>query len=138
MNQLVNSDTSAFILRVSLGTILLAHSLYLKLFVFTLAGTAQYFASIGLPEILAYIVFTVEVLSGFALLLGFNTRLFAALVIPVLLGATWAHVSNGWLFSNTGGGWEYPLLLSLMAFVQVGLGDGKFAISSYLHQDNHL
>ena len=137
MNHLVNSDTSAFILRVSLGTILLAHSLYLKLFVFTLAGTAQYFASIGLPEILAYIVFTVEVLSGFALLLGFNTRLFAALVIPVLLGATWAHVSNGWLFSNTGGGWEYPLLLSLMAFVQVGLGDGKFAVSSYLHQDRH-
>ncbi|MEW5011263.1 MAG: DoxX family protein [Cycloclasticus sp.] len=137
MNPLVNSDTSAFILRVSLGTILLAHSLYLKLFVFTLAGTAQYFASIGLPEILAYIVFTVEVLSGFALLLGFNTRLFAALVIPVLLGATWAHVSNGWLFSNTGGGWEYPLLLSLMAFVQVGLGDGKFAVSSYLHQDRH-
>ncbi|MEY8241011.1 MAG: DoxX family protein [Cycloclasticus sp.] len=137
MNPLVNSDTSAFILRVSLGTILLAHSLYLKLFVFTLAGTAQYFGSIGLPEVFAYIVFTVEVLSGFALLLGFNTRLFAALVIPVLLGATWAHVSNGWLFSNTGGGWEYPLLLSLMAFVQVGLGDGKFAVSSYLHQDRH-
>ena len=138
MNPLVNSDTSAFILRVSLGTILLAHSLYLKLFVFTLAGTAQYFGSIGLPEVFAYIVFTVELISGLALLLGFNTCLFSALVIPVLLGATWAHASNGWLFSNTGGGWEYPLLLSLMAFVQVGLGDGKFAISSYLHQDNHL
>ncbi|MEW5057098.1 MAG: DoxX family protein [Cycloclasticus sp.] len=137
MNHLVNSDTSAFILRVSLATILLAHSLYLKLFVFTLAGTAQYFASIGLPEVFAYIVFTVELISGLALLLGFNTRLFAALVIPVLLGATWAHASNGWLFSNTGGGWEYPLLLSLMAFVQVGLGDGKFAVSSYLHQDRH-
>ncbi|MEW5009763.1 MAG: DoxX family protein [Cycloclasticus sp.] len=137
MNHLVNSDTSAFILRVSLATILLAHSLYLKLFVFTLAGTAQYFGSIGLPEVFAYIVFTVELISGLALLLGFNTRLFAALVIPVLLGATWAHASNGWLFSNTGGGWEYPLLLSLMAFVQVGLGDGKFAVSSYLHQDRH-
>jgi len=138
MNPLVNSDTSAFILRVSLGTILLAHSLYLKLFVFTLAGTAQYFGSIGLPEVFAYIVFTVELVSGLALLLGFNTRVFSALVIPILLGATWAHASNGWLFSNTGGGWEYPLLLSLMAFVQVGLGDGRFAISSYLHQDNYL
>ena len=137
MNPLVNSDTSAFILRVSLATILLAHSLYLKLFVFTLVGTAQYFGSIGLPGVLAYIVFTVEVLSGLALLLGFHTRVFSALVIPILLGATWAHATNGWLFSNAGGGWEYPLLLSLMAFVQIGLGDGKFAISSYLHQDNH-
>ena len=132
MSNLLNTDTSIFILRVSLATVLLAHSLYLKLVVFTLAGTAQFFASIGLPEALAYIVFGVEVVAGTALLLGFKTRFFSVLVIPVLLGATWAHSSNGWLFTNTGGGWEYPLLLSLMAVAQLGLGNGKYAISSYL------
>ena len=132
MNNLLNSDSSTFILRISLATVLLAHSLYLKLVVFTLTGTAQFFASIGLPEILAYVVFFVEVTAGVALLLGFKTRFFAALVIPVLVGATWVHSGNGWLFTNTGGGWEYPLLLSLMAVVQIGLGDGKYAISTYL------
>lgn len=130
MNNLLNSDTSTLILRISLATVLLAHSLYLKLVVFTLAGTAQFFGSIGLPEILAYIVFFVEVISGVALLVGFNTRFFSVLVIPVLLGATWVHSTNGWLFTNTGGGWEYPLLLTLMAVVQIGLGDGKYAIST--------
>ncbi|NRA85540.1 MAG: DoxX family protein [Gammaproteobacteria bacterium] len=138
MNNLLNSDISAFILRISLATVLLAHSLYLKLVVFTLAGTAQFFGSIGLPEVLAYIVFFVEVTSGVALLLGFKTRFFSALVIPILLGATWTHSTNGWLFTNTGGGWEYPLLLSLMAVVQIGLGDGKYAISTYFPSRRQL
>lgn len=138
MNNLLNSDTSAFILRVSLATVLLAHSLYLKMMVFTLAGTAQYFGSIGLPEMLAYFVFAAEAIAGIALFLGFKTRLFSALIIPILLGATWAHSTNGWLFSNSGGGWEYPLLLTLLAIVQVGLGDGKYAIGSYRPQHQKI
>ncbi len=131
MQHLLNPNTSASILRVTLATVLLAHSLYLKLVVFSLAGTAHFFGSLGLPEILAYIVFFVEVAAGVALLLGFNTRFFSALVIPILLGAIWVHSTNGWLFSNVGGGWEYPLLLTSMAVAQIGLGDGKYAISSY-------
>jgi putative oxidoreductase len=48
--------------------------------------------------------------------------------VPVLLGATWAHAGNGWLFTATGGGWEYPLFLSLTAVVQALLGDGAYAL----------
>ena len=46
-----------------------------------------------------------------------------------LVGATWAHAGNGWMFGSTNGGWEYPLYLSLLAVVQVLLGDGVFALS---------
>ncbi|MFT5717983.1 MAG: putative oxidoreductase [Oleiphilaceae bacterium] len=130
MKYLFNTDTGALILRVALGSVLISHSLYLKMVVFTLAGTAQYFSSIGLPEVLAYIVFFVEVVSGVSLVLGFNTRFFSALIIPVLLGATWVHSVNGWLFTNSGGGWEYPLFLSLMAITQLSLGGGKYAITT--------
>ena len=125
---LLNPEVGTFILRVALGAVLLAHSVYLKLMVYSLPGTAQYFASIGLPEFLAYAVFTIEAVAGVALILGIKTRVFSALVIPVLLGATWAHAANGLIFSNAGGGWEYPLLLSIMAFAQMGLGDGKYAM----------
>lgn len=131
MKHLFNTDTGALILRVSLGFVLLSHSLYLKMVVFTLAGTAQYFSSIGLPGVLAYLVFLTEVAAGISLLLGFNTRFFSALIIPVLLGATWVHSVNGWLFTNSGGGWEYPLFLFLMAVAQLGLGDGKYALTTY-------
>jgi putative oxidoreductase len=127
--RLIDAATATFILRVSLGFVLIAHSLYLKLMIFTLPGTAQYFTSIGLPGMLAYIVFGIEAVAGIALVLGIRTRLFSALVIPVLIGAIWAHSGNGWLFTNEGGGWEYPLILTVLAIVQTGLGSGKFAIS---------
>lgn len=136
MNRILNTDISASILRVALGIVLVAHSLYLKMVIYTLAGTAQFFASIGLPEMFAYIVFFVEAAAGVALILGFKTRLFTTLVLPILLGATWVHSTNGWLFSNAGGGWEYPLLLSIIAAVQIGMGDGKYAISTYFLSKN--
>ena len=138
MKQLLNTDAGALVLRVALGSVLLSHSLYLKMVVFTLAGTAQFFSSIGLPEVLAYIVFFVEVVSGASLLLGFNTRFFSALVIPILLGATWAHYANGWLFTNSGGGWEYPLFLTLMAVAQLSLGGGNYAITPYFKSKQQL
>ena len=138
MKQLLNTDTGILIIRVALGSVLLSHSLYLKMVVFTLTGTAQYFSSIGLPEVLAYIVFFVEVVSGISLLLGFNTRFFSALVIPILLVATWAHSANGWLFTNSGGGWEYPLFLALMAVAQLNLGGGNYAVTPYFKSKQQI
>jgi putative oxidoreductase len=130
IENILSPDVGKLIIRASLGSVLLAHSLYLKLVVFTLPGTAQFFASIGLPEFLAYAVFGIEAVAGIAIILGVKTRVFSALVVPVLLGATWVHSSNGWLFSNEGGGWEFPLFLSIIALAQMALGDGKYSISS--------
>ncbi len=123
-----NQDIAALLLRLTLGTVLIAHSLYLKLMIFTLSGTAQFFNSIGLPTWLAYVVFFVELIGGLALLLGVKTRWVALGLLPILLGATWAHLGSGWLFSNTGGGWEYPLVLALMVVIQFFLGSGRFAL----------
>ncbi|MCF6264702.1 MAG: DoxX family protein [Xanthomonadales bacterium] len=130
MNNYLKPEVGALILRVALGIVLIAHSLYLKMVVFTLPGTAAFFDSIGLPALLAYAVVAIEAVAGVALILGFKTRWFAALVIPVLLGATWAHWGSGWLFSNEGGGWEYPLFLTVTAIVQVFLGDGSYALKT--------
>ena len=38
-------------------------------------------------------------------------------LIPVLGGALWVHAGNGWVFSNAGGGWEYPLFLIVVSVV---------------------
>lgn len=128
MNFANYENIGAFVTRVGLGTVLIAHSLYLKAVVFTLPGTAAFFESIGLPGWSAYAVFAVEAIAGVALVLGIGVRWASLAVIPVLFGATWAHVGAGWLFTNTGGGWEYPLFLSIVAVAQVFLGPGAFAI----------
>ena len=105
------------LLRVSLGLMFIAHSVILKYLTFTLAGTAQYFASIGLPGPLAYVVFAVEAIAGVLLVLGIQTRWSALATIPVLIGALWVHSGNGWVFSAANGGWEYPLFLIVLAVV---------------------
>ena len=105
------------LLRVSLGLMFIAHSVILKYLTFTLAGTAQYFASIGLPGPLAYVVFAVEAIAGVLLVLGIQTRWSALATIPVLIGALWVHSGNGWVFSAANGGWEYPLFLIVLAAV---------------------
>jgi putative oxidoreductase len=116
------------LLRVSLGVMFLAHSVLLKYFVFTLPGTAQFFQSIGLPGPLAYVVFWMEAIGGVLLVLGVGTRWVSLALVPILLGATWAHLGNGWVFSNAGGGWEYPLYLAVLAAAQSLLGNGAFAL----------
>jgi putative oxidoreductase len=108
------------VLRVSLGLMFIAHSVILKYFTFTLAGTAQYFDSIGLPGFLAYVVFAAEAIGGVLLVLNIRTRWVALTLVPLLLGATWVHIGNGWVFSNEGGGWEYPVFL-IIATVVVAL-----------------
>lgn len=128
MNIQIHAGLGPLITRLSLGVMLITHSLYLKGIVFSLAGTAAYFESIGLPGWGAYAVFAVELVAGVALIVGYQVRLAAASVIPVLLGATWAHWSAGWVFSNEGGGWEYPLFLTAIAFAQVFLGAGAYAL----------
>lgn len=123
------TDVAAFLLRVALGIMFLAHSLILKLFVFTLPGTAQFFESIGIPGWLAYVVFLSEVVAGVLLILGVQTRWVALATVPILAGAAWAHSGNGWMFAYENGGWEYPAYLTLLAIVQGMLGDGAFALN---------
>jgi putative oxidoreductase len=120
-------EYGAFALRLALGLMFVAHA-GLKYFVFTLPGTAQYFGSIGLPPALAYPVFAAELVGGVLLLLGVHTRQTALALLPVLLGATWAHAGNGWLFNAPNGGWEYPAFLSIAAIVQYLIGDGVYAL----------
>jgi putative oxidoreductase len=117
----------AFVLRLALGTMFVAHAL-LKYYVFTLPGTAQFFASLGLPPALGYVTFYAELVGGVLLLLGVHTRYVALALVPVLIGATWAHAGNGWTFTATNGGWEYPAFLTVAAIVQALLGDGAFAL----------
>jgi putative oxidoreductase len=119
---------AALLLRVALGVMFLAHSVVLKLMTFTLAGTAQFFESLGLPAPLAYLTFAAEAIGGLALVLGVQTRLVALALIPVLLGATWVHIGNGWVFSAANGGWEYPLFLIVVSLGVALLGDGAYAL----------
>jgi putative oxidoreductase len=122
------TDYGALVLRLALGTMYIAHAL-LKLFVFTLAGTAAFFAAQGFPGWTAYVVVVAELLAGIALIAGFQVRLVALAGIPILAGALLVHLPNGWVFSAPNGGWEYPAFLIVASVVQALIGAGAYAVN---------
>jgi putative oxidoreductase len=123
-------EQGALLLRLGLGTMFIAHAL-LKYFVFTLPGTAQFFGSLGLPPALGYVTFAAELVGGVMLVLGVYARQLALALVPILVGATWAHWGSGWVFSAPNGGWEYPAFLTLTAVVQYLVGDGALALRRF-------
>ena len=128
MNNIRSEQYAALIIRLSLGIMFLAHA-GLKYFSFTLAGTAGYFESLGLPGAIAYVTFVAELAVGMMLVSGFYARWAAAAAIPILAGTIlFVHGSAGWLFSNPGGGWEYPAFLMAASAAQILLGDGAYAL----------
>lgn len=127
----MHSDTSGSfgvtLLRVSLGVMWISHAM-LKALVFTLPGTVKFFDSIGLPGILAYPVFGVEIIGGLALILGIYARQVSLALIPIMVVAAWVHFPNGWVHTSPGGGWEYPVFLIAASFSIWLMGDGALAI----------
>jgi putative oxidoreductase len=126
--QIAKADVAALLLRVSMGVLFLAHA-GLKIFVFTPAGTAGFFARLGLPAPLAYAVILAELFGGIALLLGVWTRWVSLALLPILLGSIYvSHGAKGFLFSNPGGGWEFPAFWAVALLVQALLGGGAYAL----------
>lgn len=119
---------AATLLRVALGILFLAHA-SLKVFVFTPAGTAQFFQSLGLLGPLAYLVIVVEIVGAVALIAGVYSRLAALALIPILLGAiATVHGPAGFFFTNPNGGWEF-LALWIVGLLGVALlGEGAYAL----------
>jgi putative oxidoreductase len=121
------ADWGVTLLRVALGAMWIAHAL-LKVLVFTLPGTAQFFASVGVPGWLAYPTAGAELAGGIAIVLGVYARQVALLLVPVLAGAAWVHLPNGWVFTAANGGWEYPAFLLAASLALWLQGDGAWAL----------
>ena len=123
---------AALLLRISLGTLFLAHGL-LKLLVHKPAGTAAYFRSLGLPGFVGYLTMTAEIGGGVLLTLGVATSLVAFALVPLILGTiVMVHGAKGWMFTNEGGGWEYPALWAVALVVQALLGSGTYSLGHVL------
>jgi putative oxidoreductase len=124
---------AALLLRISLALMFYAHA-WLKIKVFTPAGTVKYFESLGMPGFFAYLTMAAEIGGATLLLLGIETQWVALLLVPVMAGTiVLVHGKNGWLFTNKDGGWEYPAFWIVGLLVLALLGDGYLAVGSVFH-----
>lgn len=121
------TDLASLILRIALGVMFLTHGLT-KLLVFTPAGTAQFFESLGFPGVVGYLTIVFEIGAGTLLLLGILTRIISLFAFIQMVVISFIHSVNGWTFSNTGGGWEYPAFMALTAVSLALLGSGRLSV----------
>lgn len=122
------------LLRLSLGILFFIHA-GIKIFIFTLAGTAGFSNSLGVPDWMAYVTMSWEVLGATALVLGIWPRFAALAVIPVLLGVIASVLlPAGFFFSNLSGGWEFPALWIVGLLTVALAGDGPLAVEPTHHR----
>ena len=112
-------------IRIIAGLTLIAHGLPKF---FDVSGGYGFFESVNLPPELFVPIALLEVVGGFAILLGILTRIASALLIIEMLGAIlMVKLSKGFI-----GGYEFELLLISIFMSLVILGPGKISIENYI------
>ena len=111
MNKL---NLTTFLLRFVLGISFFVHGLVK--FQGGIENTVGWFDSIGIPGFLAYVVASVELVGGAALILGLGTRIFSALITLVMVGAILkAKLALGFLGTAEMAGYELDLAFLVIA-----------------------
>jgi putative oxidoreductase len=125
----------ALLLRLSMGVLFILHGVYLKAFVFGMASAGKFFATLGLPEWFAWLVMLYETIGELALIFGIYARWVALFLgVHLLFAAYLGHADSGWMFSNKGGGYEFPLFWAIACFALTLVGDGAHSLKSDARQ----
>lgn len=124
-------DIAALLLRVVLGGTMLAHGWNHAFGGGKIPGTTRWFASIGMrpARVHAYVATLTEIGSGVLLLLGLLVPLAAAGVLGTMLVAlVTAHLKNGFFIFRPGQGYEYVLMICVVAVALAGTGGGWLSL----------
>ena len=126
-------DVAMLVLRVALGGMIMAHGVNKIAGGGGLDGTAGWFESLGLRpgRLHARIAAFTEIGAGALLLLGLATPLASAAFIGLMLVATFTdHRGKGYFVFE--GGWEYTILVAMVAVVPALIGPGRWSLDHLL------
>ena len=124
-------NLALFVFRVIVGVVFLAHGVNHIWRGGKIAGTARWFASLGMkPGILhAWLASLMELVAAGLLFLGLLTPFAGAAVIGVMLVA-WItnHRGNGFFIFRPGEGWEYVMTLTFCGLLLSVVGAGEWSV----------
>ena len=98
-----------------------------------------FYGKMGIPALIAFLVIIGESFGALGLITGFLTRLSAAGVAMIMLGAiAMVHWNNGilmnWAGKQAGEGYEYHLLALGLAIPLILYGGGKFSVDQIVEK----
>lgn len=126
-------EGAVLILRLAVGVILFAHGLH-KFEEWSELNTI-WREDYGLPLGSVTLAGVLQIASGLALILGIFTRYAAAVLVAVMLVATWVSLwKHREPFRSTphGKGWDVNLLLIAALVALVLLGGGRWSLAGWL------
>lgn len=124
-----NTDAGLFVLRVSLGILMLLHGLA-KL-THGVEGIGQMLSAAGWPSWIAYGVYIGEIVAPILMIVGYGTRMAAAVfAFNMVVAIAMAHAGDLFTLGRTGG-WaiELQALYLFGALALMFTGGGKYALS---------
>ncbi|MBH0123539.1 DoxX family protein [Rhodococcus sp. CX] len=125
------TDVALLLVRLVLGATMIAHGVNHWVGGGRIAGTARWFSGLGLRNgtLQAWISVVVEIGAGVLVILGLLTPLACAAVISIMLVAgLLAHRPNGFFVFKEG--YEYVLVLGVVALALAMIGPGEISIDS--------
>lgn len=125
-----NPDIGKLILRLSLGLMMLLHGINKLLY--GVSGIAGMLTSHGLPGWFAGGVFIGEIIAPLMVLVGYQTRIGAGLMVINMLFAIFLAHSHQIFTLTSHGGWgiELQAFYLFTALALVFLGSGKYALKN--------
>ncbi|PLT30655.1 oxidoreductase [Peribacillus deserti] len=124
---------AAAMLRVLLGLVFLIHG-YSK-FQGGIQNTAGFFESLGLPGFTAYIVASIELAGGLAMIVGIGTRYIGVLFALILAGAiVKVKWTAGFLGNGQMAGYELDLILLVLSIYFVINNRTELALENTFHK----
>ena len=132
---MVSVNIAALVLRVVVGGTMMAHGWNHAFGGGKLPGTARWFESIGIRPGRVHALFATvtELGAGGLLILGLLTPVAAAGVVGVMLVALVAnHAKNGFFIFRPGEGYEYVLMICVVAVALAGTGAGWLSLDHAL------
>ncbi|HLY16525.1 MAG TPA: DoxX family protein [Bryobacteraceae bacterium] len=121
-------DLALLALRIASAAAFLYHGSAILFGVFGGPGPRPFAAFLHMPAAVGYLVGIAQFFGGLAILTGILTRVGAACVIVVMLGAIYlVHLPHG--FDIGKGGYEYALAQLLIGVALLLMGGGKYTLA---------
>ncbi|MGE6256920.1 DoxX family protein [Heyndrickxia sporothermodurans] len=130
----VKNELGAVILRIVIGVSFFVHGLVK--FQGGIENISGWFDSIGIPGFMAYVIASIELVGGLALIIGFGTRVVSALFVLIMLGAIIkVKFAVGFLGNDKMAGYELELAyLAISLFLAIN-GSRLLSVSQLLGKD---
>ncbi|MFC7442600.1 DoxX family protein [Laceyella putida] len=129
------AEVSALILRLVLGFTFMLHGI-VKFTAMGIGNVAGWFASMGIPSFMAYVVAIIELVGGIAMILGLGTRIVAFLFACVMVGAiVTVKWSAGFMGNGQAAGFEFDVALLAMSVSLILTGSRRWALDAFFGKE---